>query len=200
MLFLDPIMRCCCQPYLSPFFMAPSILFQRLSLSCLTVCLGMPLALAQTAAPMQHDMAQHGMHQHAMPQATVTNQASPKIDARKAVRFPDAAKRATLAEMRAHLQALGEIQMALSKSDFELAARLAENKLGLSSMHGDMYDSARYMPAGMRELGYAMHQSASQFAVAAQDASVSGDLRPALAALAKVTQSCVACHAAYKLK
>ena len=56
------------------------------------------------------------------------------------------------------------------------------------------------IPAGMRELGYAMHQSASQFAVAAQDASVSGDLRPALAALAKINQNCVACHAAYKLK
>lgn len=200
MLTLGHIMRCCRQPYLYAIVMTPSLLLQRLTLSCLAACIGMPLALAQTAAPMQHDMAQHGMHQHAMPQASVTKQAAPKTDVRKAVHFPAAAKRATLAEMRAHLQALGEIQMALSKSEYELAARLAENKLGLSSMHGDMYDSARYMPAGMRELGYAMHQSASQFAMAAQDASVSGDLRPALAALAKVNQNCVACHAAYKLK
>ncbi|WP_154048385.1 hypothetical protein [Thiomonas intermedia] len=180
--------------------MTPSVLFQRLTLACLAAGLGMPLAQAQTAAPMPHDMAQHGMPQHAMPPAAVTQQAAPKADDRKAVHFPAAAKRATLAEMRAHLQALGDIQMALSRNEYELAARLAENKLGLSSMHGDMYDSARYMPAGMRELGYAMHQSASQFAVIAQDASVSGDLRPAIAALAKVNQNCVACHAAYKLK
>ena len=181
--------------------MTSSHCLHRLTIACLAACIGMPLTLAQTAPPMPHDRAQHsGMHQHAMPSTAMTKQAAPKADARTLVHFPAAAQRATLAEMRAHLQALGEIQMALSQSEFELAAQLAENKLGLSSMHGDMYDSARYMPVGMRELGYAMHQSASQFAVAAQDASVSGDLRPALAALAKVNQNCVACHAAYKLK
>jgi hypothetical protein len=180
--------------------MTPRPLFHRLTLSCLVACIGMPLALAQSATPMPHNMAQHGMTLHDHAPAAPTKQTAPKIDRRTAVHFPDAAKRATLAEMRAHLQALGEIQMALSKSEFELAARLAENKLGLSSMHGDMVDSARYMPAGMREMGYAMHQSASQFALEAQNASVSGDLHPALAALAKVNQNCVACHAAYKLK
>lgn len=187
----------CCQPFLIAMTQHP--ILHRLVLSCLVVCAGMPLALAQSAAPMP-DMAQHGMHLHNQAPASPAKQAVSKTDARTLVHFPAAAKRATLAEMRAHLQTLGEIQMALSKSEFELAAQLAENKLGLSSMHGDMYASARYMPAGMREMGYAMHQSASQFAVEAQNASASGDLHPALAALAKVNQNCVACHAAYKLK
>ncbi|WP_449370686.1 hypothetical protein [Thiomonas sp.] len=173
----------------------PSLLF-----SCLTVCVGAPVVLAQSAAPMPHDMAQHGMTLPRPAPASAAKPAATSAGGRTWVHFPAAAKRATLAQMRGHLQALGEIQTALSKSEFELAAHLAENKLGVSSMHGEMFDSARYMPAGMREMGYAMHQSASQFALVAQDASVTGDVRPALAALARVTQNCVACHAAYKLK
>jgi cytochrome c556 len=45
-----------------------------------------------------------------------------------------------------------------------------------------------------------MHRSASRFSVAALDAAVTNDLRPALSALADVTASCVACHAAYRLE
>ncbi len=44
-----------------------------------------------------------------------------------------------------------------------------------------------------------MHRSASHFAVEAQNAGVSNDVRPALAALGAVMQQCVACRAAYRL-
>jgi hypothetical protein len=148
---------------------------------------------------MPHGMAQHGMTMPAAP-ATIKS-TSAKADARQTVNFPPRYKRETLREMREHLQAVSEIQLALSRADYELAARIADSRLGLSSTeHGDMMASTRYMPAGMKAMGYAMHQSASQFVVVAQDASVTGDVRPALAALAKVTQNCVACHAAYKFK
>ena len=169
--------------------------------SCVAMGLNAPPALAQTlmAHEMTHNMAQHSMHQPGSA-PTASKPGTSGTTSRITVRFPPAARHATLREMRAHLQALGEIQTALSHSDFELAARLAESRLGLSSMHGDMFDSARFMPKGMRELGYAMHQSASQFAIVAQDASVSGDVRPALTALAKVTENCVACQATYTLK
>lgn len=56
-----------------------------------------------------------------------------------------------------------------------------------------------FMPRGMQDAGTAMHRSASQFAIAAKDASVSGDWRAAVGALARVTQTCVACHAGYRL-
>jgi hypothetical protein len=59
---------------------------------------------------------------------------------------------------------------------------------------------APYMPQGMQDIGTAMHHAASQFAVEAQNASVSNDVRPALAALGTVMQQCVACHAAYRLQ
>ncbi len=56
------------------------------------------------------------------------------------------------------------------------------------------------MPKGMREIGSEMHRAASRFALEAKNAGATGDMRPALEALATVTQRCVACHAAYRLK
>jgi hypothetical protein len=66
-------------------------------------------------------------------------------------------------------------------------------------MHG-AHDVAKYMPKGMQDVGTLMHRSASQFSIAAQNASATGDVKPALLALSKTTQACVACHAGYKLK
>jgi cytochrome c556 len=55
------------------------------------------------------------------------------------------------------------------------------------------------MPKGMQEIGTQMHHAASRFAVAAENAAVGDDVRPALAALGDVMRQCVACHAAYRL-
>ena len=52
----------------------------------------------------------------------------------------------------------------------------------------------------MQDAGTAMHRSASRFAIVAKDASVTGDLEGSLAALADVSQTCVACHAAYRIQ
>ena len=58
---------------------------------------------------------------------------------------------------------------------------------------------AQMMPEGMRTIGTAMHKAASQFAIAVVDAGTDDDLKPALAALSKITQQCVACHSAYRM-
>ncbi len=59
---------------------------------------------------------------------------------------------------------------------------------------------AQFMPEGMRKLGLAMHESASEFAMEAKNSAKSGDAKPAYAALARVTQQCVACHYTYSLQ
>jgi cytochrome c556 len=102
--------------------------------------------------------------------------------------------------MRDHLLALQEIDLALAKGDFDKAASVAESRLGMSSLerHGAAH-LAPYMPKGMQDIGAQMHRAASRFAMEAQDASTSDDLKPALAALGAVMQQCVACHAAYRL-
>lgn len=107
----------------------------------------------------------------------------------------------TLANMRDHLLTMGEIQAALANGSFDKASELAEQRLGMSSLelHG-AHEVAKYMPKGMQDAGTAMHHSASQFAIVVKDASVSGDFKPALGALARLNQTCVACHAAYRLR
>lgn len=134
-------------------------------------------------------------HQHMMTEPTAI-----PADARELVKFPEPMRLHTITSMRDHLLSLQEIDVALSKNDFDKASRIAEQRLGMSSLelHGAAH-IAPYMPQGMQDIGTAMHHAASQFAVEAQNASVSNDVRPALAALGTVMQQCVACHAAYRL-
>jgi hypothetical protein len=134
-------------------------------------------------------------HQHSAV-APVTAQ----TDGRQLVKFPEPMRVHTITSMRDHLLALQEIDDALSRNDFDKASRVAEQRLGMSSLelHGAAH-IAPYMPQGMQDIGTQMHRSASRFAVEAQNASVDNDVRPALAALSTVMQQCVACHAAYRL-
>jgi len=147
---------------------------------------GAAVALADTRT--SHDPSMHH------PMGAMTD------DPRQLVDFPPMMRRHTLANMRDHLLTVSEIQAALAAGKFDRAANLAEQRLGMTSLklHG-AHELSRYMPQGMRDLGTTMHRNASEFALKAQAAGVSGDVRPALRALASVTRSCVACHAAYRL-
>jgi hypothetical protein len=122
-------------------------------------------------------------------------------DTRQLVHFPDDLREHTLANMRDHLLALQEIQEALARKQEDKAARIAEERLGMTSLqlHG-AHEVAKYMPQGMQDAGSEMHRLASRFAIEAQNAAVTGDLRPALEALSRVTSQCVGCHAGYRLK
>jgi hypothetical protein len=122
-------------------------------------------------------------------------------DPRQFVSFPEAMRLHTLTSMRDHLLALAEIQAALSARAYDKAAEVAEQRLGMSSLqaHG-AHESSKYMPQRMQDIGSSMHRSASQFAIEAQNASVTGEVEPALAALARTTEACVACHAGYRLQ
>jgi hypothetical protein len=147
------------------------------------------VGIALAALPLA-GLTQHSHHDAAAP-----------ADARQLVRFPEAMRVQTLANMREHLQALQEINHALSKNDFEKAAGIAERRLGMTSLqaHGASH-VAPFMPQPMQDIGSQMHRSASRFAIEAQSASAANDVRPALAALGAVMQQCTACHAAYRLQ
>ena len=120
-------------------------------------------------------------------------------DPRQLVKMPAPMVQHLLGNMRDHLQALTEIQQALGKSEFQRAADIAEKRIGMSSLdaHGAAH-MAPFMPKGMQDIGTAMHRAASQFAVAAQDASADGNALRAIGALARVTEQCVACHAGFR--
>jgi hypothetical protein len=122
-------------------------------------------------------------------------------DARQFVKFPAALLEETLANMRDHLQTLQDIQLHLGMGHTDIAAKIAESRLGMSSLglHGAA-EVSKYMPQGMQDAGTAMHRAASRFAVTAQDAGATGDLKPVFAGLAEIMAQCVGCHAGYRLK
>lgn len=165
----------------------------------LALAAGIGLA-ALHAQAQQHDPAMHMQHQAQAAKSAKAMTAAPK-DTRQTVKFPKVLREHTLANMRDHLLALQEIQEALAKQEYDKAAEIAEHRLGMSSLdlHG-AHDVANYMPKGMQAAGTAMHRNASRFAVAAKDAGATGDVRPALAALAATTAQCVACHAGYRVQ
>jgi hypothetical protein len=161
----------------------------RTGLIALLSALSLAAGITTTSAQNEHSMPHEAMH------------SAPVEDARQPVTFPAPLRAKELANMRDHLLTLSTIQEDLSQHKFDQAAKLAEERLGMSSfgLHG-AHEVAPYMPKGMQAAGTAMHHAASRFAAAAQEAAVDDDVGRAIGALAEVTQACVACHAAYRLR
>jgi hypothetical protein len=118
-------------------------------------------------------------------------------DDRELVQMPEPMQIHMLSNMRDHLASLDEILALLADNKTDKAAEVAEHRLGVSSLeaHGAAH-MAKYMPKGMQQAGNAMHKAATAFALKAQE----GELLPAYRALKEVTSSCVACHAAYRVR
>jgi hypothetical protein len=138
-------------------------------------------------------------------------------DGRELVSFPAMMRTHMLGNMRDHVLTLDGILQALGSADYDGAARIAVERLGLDSpsaaackpksanaappAQGSMDEMmALYMPEPMRAIGLAMHTSASEFAVAASHAATTHDATAAVQALSRVTNNCVACHAGYRLQ
>ena len=123
------------------------------------------------------------------------------VDPRARVAFPPELVEHTLANMRDHLLALQQISEALAAGETDKAGDIAEQRLGMSSLrlHGAA-EVAAFMPQGMQDAGTAMHKAASRFALEAQNAGVTGELKPALKALGETMAACVGCHAGYRLR
>ena len=119
------------------------------------------------------------------------------IDTRQEVKFPIELKKHTLHNMRDHLKALYEILDALGKDNIDRASEISESRLGMSSMrlHG-ANRIAPYMPMTMRKMGVALHHASSKFALVVQEENPQKTYK----ALSKITASCIACHAQFKLK
>lgn len=121
-------------------------------------------------------------------------------DDRQTVQLPDMMREHMLSNMRDHLLALEEITRYLASQQYDKAAEIAENRLGMSSLelHGASH-LGKFIPKEMGAIGTNMHRAASRFALAATDAEIEGGLNKAFAALSEVMQQCVACHSRYKV-
>ncbi len=131
---------------------------------------------------------------------SITLPAAQADDSRQLVEMPAPMQAHMLANMRDHLLALETITRLLAEGDYNQAADVAEQRLGMSSLdsHGASH-MARVMPEGMRATGTAMHQAASRFALKARDAELEGGLAEAFGGLSEVMQQCVACHESYRI-
>jgi len=118
-------------------------------------------------------------------------------DERQRIEMPAPMVAHMLANMRDHVVALNGMHRALASRDFEGAAQIAENQLGISSLekHGAGH-MATYLPKAMQAIGTEMHRAATRFALAAQERN----LDKTLTELAAVTSQCVACHRAYRIQ
>jgi hypothetical protein len=125
-------------------------------------------------------------------------------DARELVRLPEPMQEHMLGNMRDHLATLNEIIGDMADGKLDEAAKLAEQRLGMSSLglHGAAH-MAPFMPKPMQDIGTSMHRAASRLAIVLQDTSVAPTLdtmRGATRALHEVTTTCAACHASYRIR
>ena len=125
-------------------------------------------------------------------------------DTREMVTLPQPMQEHMLGNMRDHLLALGEVFHLLAEDKIDEARKTAEMRIGMSSLelHGASH-MAPYMPPGMRAAGTEMHKAASRFAAVAQTAQIERTYeaqQKVFAALAAVTETCNACHTAYRIR
>ena len=125
-------------------------------------------------------------------------------DAREPVKLPPPMREHMLGNMRDHLMTLDRILGAVAEAKFDDAAKVAESRLGMSSLTAhDAAHMAPFMPKPMQDMGTSMHRAASRLVIVLQDASVTPDadsLRKVAGALHDVTAACTSCHAAYRLQ
>jgi hypothetical protein len=136
--------------------------------------------------------------------AVISSQSIAGEDARELVKLPPMMQEHMLTNMRDHLAALDEILAELSDGNVDAAAKVAENRLGMSSLsvHGADH-LAPFLPAAMGEIGTQMHRAASRFVIVAQDAELNPtreSQHEVYRALREITQNCNACHQSYRIR
>jgi hypothetical protein len=125
-------------------------------------------------------------------------------DARELVRLPKPMQEHMLGNMRDHLATLNEIIGDVADEKFDEAAKITEQRLGMSSLslHGAAH-LAPYFPKPMQDIGTSMHRASSRLVIVLQNASVTPTLeamRDINRAVHEVTTACEACHASYRLR
>ena len=134
------------------------------------------------AQAMEHDMKE--MNHHHMMHAD--------SDKRISLKLPAAMKVSQLAMMRGHLEAVNKIIADISIGEFDAAAQIAHQKLGLTPEMKKMCNM--FGNDNFRTLGLAFHQSADKLS----DVLKTGNLKQSLAALHNTMNFCVQCHATYR--
>ena len=153
------------------------------------------VTLAVLSAPLS-------VHCTSLDDDTDVTEAEPEsqfIDLRSYVEMPEKARRILQEDMLDHLAVLNEINRYLAENDLLAAADVAENGMGrslLSKYQDEEMRPGRHMPKEMREIGWELHDAATQFVTAARQVN----LKKTLLAYQRITSACVACHYSYRTR
>jgi hypothetical protein len=153
---------------------------------------GLHPAAAQNGMPMQHM------------QQVAPSPGSRAEDARELVQLPPPMQEHMLGNMRDHLATLNGIVGTLAEGKFDEAAKLSEQRLGMSSLgFHDAVHLAPFMPKPMQDFGTDMHRAASRLSIVLQNTAVTPtfeSMREVNRALYEVTTACAGCHASYRIR
>lgn len=122
-----------------------------------------------------------------------------KTDMRKFVEMPEQARQMLREDMLDQFAVLNEIIEYLALNNYAAAADVAENGMGQSLRRRNQereFGPGRYMPEAMREMGWELHEAATNFALVAKRKSP----QASYGALQKITEACIACHYSYRTR
>jgi cytochrome c556 len=125
-------------------------------------------------------------------------------DARQLVKLPEPMQEHMLGNMRDHLASLNEIIADVGDGKFDEAAKVAEQRLGMSSLTAhDAAHMAPFFPKPMQDMGTSMHRAGSRLVIVLQDASITPSvqsMQDVNRAVHEITSACISCHAAYRIR
>ena len=116
---------------------------------------------------------------------------------RMVLTLPPAAKEGLKLTMREHLEALEAIVGALGREDFDKAATLAHQELGLPKHHGAIQrEEGAVFPSADHELAMKHHEAAEDLSAVI----LTKDLQQILPQLQQTIYACVKCHKIFRVK
>ncbi len=125
-------------------------------------------------------------------------------DARELVKLPEPMQEHMLSNMRDHLASLNKIIGDVSEDKFDQAAKVAEQRLGMSSLPAhDAAHMAPFFPKPMQDMGTSMHHAGSRLVIVLQNAAITPgaqSMQEINRALHEITSACTGCHAAYRIR
>jgi hypothetical protein len=120
--------------------------------------------------------------------------ASVKNDSRQAIVLTEKERSLVLMEMRAFLESVQAIIVALSKDDWEKVGQAAK-KSGMGEQKGMPASLRQKLPKEFKIMGMKTHKAFDQLALDSKDI---GDKQQTLEQLGSLMNNCVSCHAIFK--
>jgi len=117
-------------------------------------------------------------------------------DGRAAIVMNEGERDLVIAEMRAFLISVQQINRGVSENNMDLVAEYAR-KVGRAAQADVPASLMSKLPLGFKAMGLDTHQAFDQLAM---DAEEFGDRDQVLSSLTTLMNNCVSCHAAYRIE